>query len=416
MNEFFSYVFPPLREVMRRYLRWGAFGNQQSREREVPMLDLSKGTRAEYLGRQVFEKSPDIISIVGRDLRYQQVNLAFERRYGMPAETFVGKHKTDSIGADDFERTARPYYDRCFAGEEVNYAAWFNHIGSFNPALGRRYVAVTYTPLRPDTERVEAALVISRDLTEHVLALEALREAQTALTHTNRVATMGQLTASIAHEVSQPLAAVIGNAEACLRWLDRDTPDLSATRHSVEWIIEDVNRAVDVIRRIRSLANKATFEKAPVDINDVAREVVALVQRELTNQQMALRTELALNLPTMLGDRVQLQQVIMNLVMNAMEAMQSIKDRPRELLIRSRLDEAQHVLVSVTDYGLGIPGENADRLFEAFFTTKASGMGMGLAICRSIIEAHEGRLWATANLPHGATFQFTLPVNAGTAS
>jgi PAS domain S-box-containing protein len=416
VNEFFSYVFSSLREARRRYLRWGAFGNQQSRERAVPMLDLSNGKRAEYLGQQVFEKSPDLISIVGRDLRYQQVNLAFERRYGMPAETFIGKHKTDFIGADDFERTARPYYDRCFAGEEVNYAAWFNHVGSFNPALGRRYIAVTYIPLRPDTDRVEAALVISRDLTEHVLALEALREAQTALAHTNRVATMGQLTASIAHEVSQPLAGVIANAEACLRWLDRDTPDLPATRRSVEWIIEDVNRASDVIRRIRSLANKTTFEKASVDINDVAREVVALMQRELTSQQMALRTELALNLPTVLGDRVQLQQVIINLVMNGTEAMQSIKDRPRELLIRSRLDEAQHVLVSVTDYGLGIPAENADRLFEAFFTTKASGMGMGLAICRSIIEAHEGRLWATANLPHGATFQFTLPVNADTAS
>ena len=133
------------------------------------MLDLSKGTRAEYLGRQVFEKSPDLISIVGRDLRYQQVNLAFERRYGMPAETFIGKHKTDFIGADDFDRTARPYYDRCFAGEEVNYAAWFNHVGSFNPALGRRYIAVTYTPLRPDTERVEAALVIADEPPLHLL-------------------------------------------------------------------------------------------------------------------------------------------------------------------------------------------------------------------------------------------------------
>jgi signal transduction histidine kinase len=171
-----------------------------------------------------------------------------------------------------------------------------------------------------------------------------------------------------------------------------------------------------VIRRVRSLANKTSVEKVALDINDVAREVIALLQRELASHQVALRTELALTLPMILGDRVQLQQVIINLAMNGMEAMQSATDRPRELVIRSHLDEAQHVLVSVTDYGLGIAAENADRLFDAFFTTKSSGMGMGLSICRSIIEAHDGLLWATANEPHGATFQFTLPINANTAA
>jgi C4-dicarboxylate-specific signal transduction histidine kinase len=247
-------------------------------------------------------------------------------------------------------------------------------------------------------------------------AEQALRKAQAELAHVTRVTTLGEMTASIAHEVNQPLAAVVANAEACLRWLERETPDLDGARRSVEWIIDDGNRASEVIRRVRALANKTDIETVPLDVNDVAKEVMALVQRELISHQVSLRMELAPALPTILGDRVQLQQVIINLVMNGIEAMQSVTDRPRELVIRSGQDEAQEVLVSVTDCGSGISAENADRLFNAFFTTKSSGMGMGLSICRSIMEAHGGRLWATANVPHGATFQFTLPVNADTAS
>jgi signal transduction histidine kinase len=171
-----------------------------------------------------------------------------------------------------------------------------------------------------------------------------------------------------------------------------------------------------VIRRVRALAKKSDIETAALDINDVVREVIALVQRELIRHLVSLRLELATALPMIPGDRVQLQQVIINLAMNGIEAMQSVTDRPRELVIRSRRDETQQVSVSVTDCGVGIAAENADRLFKAFFTTKSSGMGMGLSICRSIIEAHGGRLWVTANLPYGATFQFTLPASANTAS
>ena len=328
----------------------------------------------------------------------------------MPAETFIGKHVADFLGTEGFEQTAKAYYDRCFAGEEVGYAEWFNL------SIGRRYLAVTYSPLRPDSERVEAVLAISRDLTEHVLASEALREAQAELAHVTRVTTLGEMAASIAHEVNQPLAAVVANAEACLSWLDRATPDLDAARRSVEWIIDDGNRAGEVIRRVRALANKTDIEKAPLDINDVVKEAIALLQGELVSHRVSLRIEFAPALTMVPADRVQLQQVMINLVMNGIEAMQSVTDRPRELLIRSLQDETQQVLVSVTDCGVGISAENADRLFNAFFTTKASGMGMGLSICRSIVEAHGGRLWATANLPHGATFYFTLPVNADNAS
>jgi PAS domain S-box-containing protein len=372
------------------------------------VLDLSERKRAEYLARQVFESSPDRISIVGRDHRYQRVNPAFERSWGLPMEAFVGRHVADFLGADGFERTAKPYYDRCLAGEEVSYAAWFNL------SFGQRYLAVTYTPLRPDPERVEAVLSISHDLTEHVLASEALREAQLALAHVTRVTTLGELTASIAHEVNQPLAAVVANAEASLRWLDREAPDLKAARRSIEWIIDDGNRASEVIRRIRALANKTGLEKVPLDINEVVREVIALVQRELMSNQVLLQMELAPAPPMIPADRVQLQQVIINLVMNGIEAMQSITDRPRELVIKSQ-DDTQRMLISVTDSGVGISTENADRMFNAFFSTKSNGMGMGLSICRSIVEDHGGRLWATANPPHGATFQFTLPANAGTA-
>jgi PAS domain S-box-containing protein len=287
-------------------------------------------------------------------------------------------------------------------------------------------IPVLYSAFRiddPETGQPVNVGNVCSDITDRKRAEERLRaserrllDALMELARITRVTTLGELTASIAHEVNQPLAAAVANAEACLRWLDRDTPDLAAARRSVEWAIDDSRRASEVIRRVRALTKKSDIEKVPLDVNDVVRETIGLVQREVFSQQVSLRTELAPALPAILGDRVQLQQVIINLVMNGIEAMQSVTGRPRELLIRSRHDEKQLVLVSVTDCGVGISAENADRLFNAFFTTKSSGMGMGLSICRSIMEAHGGRLWATANIPHGATFQFTLPVNADHAS
>ncbi|HZC94550.1 MAG TPA: PAS domain-containing protein [Bradyrhizobium sp.] len=240
-------------------------------------------------------------------------------------------------------------------------------------------------------------------------AEQALRKAQAELAHVTRVTTLGELTASIAHEVNQPLAAVIANAEACLRWMDREPPDLAAARRSVEWVINDGNRASEVVRRVRALANKADMDNVPLDLNDVVREVIALVQRELTSHGVSLRTELAAALPMIMGDRVQLQQVIINLVMNGIEAMEQVGDRPRELVIRSRRDETNRVLLSVTDSGVGISVNEAERLFNAFFTTKSDGLGMGLSICRSIVEAHGGRLSVCRHEGPGATFQFVLP-------
>jgi PAS domain S-box-containing protein len=247
---------------------------------------------------------------------------------------------------------------------------------------------------------------------ERKRAEEKLHKAQAELAHVARVTTMGELTASIAHEVNQPLAAIVTNANACLRWLAGEFPNLDEGREAARRIIRDGKRAGDVIARIRALVRKTDTEKARLDINQTLQEVILLAQSEAVRKGVALRMELAADLPPVLGDRVQLQQVILNLVMNGVEAMASVADRRRELLIRSRRHESDKVLVAVQDSGIGIDRENLEKIFNTFYTTKSQGMGMGLAISRSLIEAHSGRLWATTNAPHGAVFQFTLPIDS----
>ena len=243
---------------------------------------------------------------------------------------------------------------------------------------------------------------------ERKRAEEELHKAQSELAHVTRVMTMGELAASIAHEVNQPLAAIVANGSACLRWLMGDSPDLGEARESAQRIIRDGKRASDVISRIRGLVRKTALEKTPLDINQAVREVINLTQSEAVGKGVALRTELASELPFVPGDRVQLQQVILNLVMNGIEAMNTVTDRPREMLIRSSHYESDKVLVAVQDSGIGIDSQNLEKIFDTFYTTKSQGMGMGLAISRSIVENHGGRLWATANEGRGATFQFTL--------
>ncbi len=365
--------------------------------------DITERKRAEYLIWHVFESSPDSISIVGRDYRYQRVNPVFARFWGMPAEKIVGMQVTDLMGRENFERRVKNL-DRCFAGEEVSFADWFA------TPHGRKYRAISYSPLRPDLQRVEAALVIARDLTEHVLASEALREAQMQLAHVNRVTTMGQLAASIAHEVNQPLAAAVTNAYAALRWLGAQPPDVEEGRQALGYIIKDGRRASEVIDRIRGLIKKAPARNDPLDINEVVLEVIALTRSEALRNGVSLQSQLANGLPLVQGDRIQLQQVMLNLIVNAIEAMSSTSEGSRELLISTGKDGSDAVLVVVRDSGPGLDPEGLGRLFDALYTTKPGGMGMGLSICRSIIEAHGGRIWATANVPQGAVFQFTLPV------
>jgi len=247
------------------------------------------------------------------------------------------------------------------------------------------------------------------DLTERKQAEQALRQAQAELTHLTRVMTVGELTASIAHEINQPLAALATNASACLRWLDRQPPDLDEARACLHRMIRDSNRAGEVVTRIRSLVKKSPPVTSALDLNDAIQEVLALVESEARRHAVLVRTELATGLPPVRGDRVQLQQVILNLVMNGIEAMKEVAGRPRELQIRSGSHKVGMVLVSVQDTGIGLTAETLGRIFEAFYTTKTEGMGMGLSISRSIIVAHGGQLWPCANDGHGATFQFTLP-------
>jgi PAS domain S-box-containing protein len=286
----------------------------------------------------------------------------------------------------------------------------------------RRFL-LRFAPLRDERGTIVEWYAASADIEDLKRAEEELRrrearlrDAQMELAHANRVTATGQLAASIAHEVSQPIAAALTNANAAWRWLGAEPPDLEEVRQALGRIIRDGRRASDIIGRIRALVRKAPPRADQFDINETMLEVIALTRSELHRNGTALRTRLADGLPLIRGDRIQLQQVMLNLILNAVEAMSGSREPARELLIRTEQDGAGGVHVAVEDSGPGLKPESLDRLFDAFYTTKPGGMGMGLSICRSIIDAHGGRVWATPNLPQGAAFQFTLPQQRETAS
>jgi PAS domain S-box-containing protein len=277
---------------------------------------------------------------------------------------------------------------------------YFRKDGSRVPVL----VGATAFDGRPDEG---VAFVV--DLTDRKRAERAYTQVQDELAHANRVATMGHLTASIAHEINQPIGAAITYANAALNWLARQSPNLEEARRALGLIVEASIRAGDVIDRIRALVKKAPARKDTVQINEAILEIMEFSRRELTKNAVAVQMQLAENLPAVQGDRVQLQQVILNLLINAVEAMSGMSEGSRELLISTRITESECVIVAVQDSGPGLAPEGADRLFESFYTTKSGGLGLGLSISRSIIEAHQGRLWASSNTPRGTVFQFTLP-------
>jgi PAS domain S-box-containing protein len=278
------------------------------------------------------------------------------------------------------------------------------------PGEAMKYIHGEGHPIFDSGELVEF-LGTSIDVTERKRAeeeREKLRQAQDDLAHVSRVTTMGELSASLAHEIKQPIAAAVTDANTCLRWLTRDQPDIPEAREAASRVVKDATRASEIVSRIRLLFKKGTSPRELVDMNEIIGEMIALLHNEIMRYSIGVRMELAADLPQVMGDRVQLQQVMMNLIMNSIEAMREA-DGTRELIIKSQAAEHDHVMVSVSDTGMGLPPEQTGQIFNAFFTTKLHGTGMGLSISRSILESHEGRLWAAGNSPRGASFYFTLP-------
>jgi signal transduction histidine kinase len=275
-----------------------------------------------------------------------------------------------------------------------------------------KYLQAIRHPVVNDAGEVVKLVGTVIDITERKRAEQErgrLYQLEADLAHINRVSMMGELTASIAHEVNQPLSGVVSNGSACLRWLAGDVPNVEEAREAAGRIVRDGKRAGEVIARIRALTKRATTPREKLDLNETIREVLAMVGDEAKKKSVITRTQFADDLSPVSGDRVQLQQVVLNLVMNATEAMSSVSDRARELLITTRNVGSDQVQVTVKDSGPGIDPNTLDKIFDPFYTTKPGGMGMGLSICRSILQAHGGRLWAAAKDGPGTTFHFTLP-------
>jgi signal transduction histidine kinase len=336
----------------------------------------------------------------------------FTAGVGLPGKVWLSRkprYISDLVREANFQRTP-------VAARERLHAAF-----GFPILLGGEVLGVIEFFSReirqPDQELLATLATIGSQIGQFIerkRAEEALLRAQSELAHVTRVATLGEMTASIAHEINQPLGAIVNNANACLRWLTAD--NIEEARQSAEVIRADARRAGEIVNRIRSFAKKATPQKDWMEINHTVRDVIALAGSEVERNCVALETELSHDLALVFADRIQLQQVILNLIINAVEAMSEMSGGPRQLLIRTETDESRGIVVAVHDSGPGLKPEDLHRLFTPFYTTKPQGMGMGLAICRSIIEAHGGRLWATATKDRGATFKFTLPTGGETGA
>lgn len=353
----------------------------------------------------IFDNSPAVIHVKDLDGRFLLVNRKFEEVIGLESQEILGKTSFDL-----FPRNASAYdaVDR----ELIETGSVSETEEILTTDRGDRVFLATKSLLSNESGEPYALFGISAEITDRKQAESDLREMQAELAHLNRVMTVGELTASIAHEINQPLAAIVMNGNAALRWLALDPPNLVRARDSAELIIRDGERASQVIARIRALLKKAPPSKTMLDVDEFVSEVVTLTQSEIVRNSISLRVDLADDLPKVPGDRIQLQQVMLNLILNAVEAMLTIEDRQRALLITSGSFNGDAVRMTVSDNGPGIDSQTALHLFNAFSTTKPDGMGVGLAISRSIIEAHGGRLWNEPNDEFGATFQFTLPIVA----
>jgi PAS domain S-box-containing protein len=379
------------------------------------LLDLSEQKRAEERvvkneerTRLMLDEALDAVVTMDADGVTTGWNTQAEVIFGWSREDAVGRRMSDTIiPAQHREAHERGLRHFLATGE----GAVLNRRIEMTALRrdGREFpIELAITPLKLGQTWTFSAFI--RDISERKRAEEALHQAQADLTHVTRLLTMGELTASIAHEVNQPLAGVTTNSNAALRWLARNPPDLEEVRACLQRIVRDGTRAGEVIARMRAFAGKAAPQIAPLALHDVIAEVLALADGELRRHGVVLHTDLAADLPPVRADRIQLQQVLLNLLLNGMDAMRSVTDRPRALIVRAQPEEDAAIRVAVEDAGVGIAPQDLERMFTPFFTTKPEGMGMGLAISRSIVEAHGGRLWATPNVGPGATVQFTLPL------
>jgi PAS domain S-box-containing protein len=370
------------------------------------MRDITEQKRAEERLREferVVENLEEMIVVVNREYRYVIVNRAFLTYRGLTIDQVVGRLAAASLDPEVFEMVVKEKLDECFQGKVVNFELKYRY-----PELGERDVSITYLPIE-GAAGIDRVACIFRDITERKQAEQSLQEAQAELAHVTRVLAMGELVTSIAHEVNQPLTGVVTNSDFALRQLASGSPNLEQLREAIAEIVEDARRVSAIISRVRTLLKKGAPDRVALAINDVIQDVTVLVRNEAARNGVQVRLDLAPVLPPLVGDRVQLQQVLINLVMNGIDAMRSVTDRPRKLDIKSA-KHADGVLIQVRDSGLGLAQDRLERVFEPFFTTKPQGIGMGLSISRSIIESHGGRLW-TVPVPNGALFQFTLPTN-----
>jgi PAS domain S-box-containing protein len=352
--------------------------------------------------RQLAENIREVFYLIDRQShRSLYISPAYEEVWGRTCQSLYEDPESfmEAIHPDDRDAARQAY---------GSHKPFMHEYRIVRPDGSTRWIWDRGFPIRNEKGEIYRLAGIAEDITERKSAEQALQEAQAELARMIRIATMGELTASIAHEINQPLAAVVTNGSATLRWLAMRPPNLKQARKAVTSAIQEANRASKVIARIRALLRKGSSQMAPLDVNEVIREVLALVGDELTRGGVTAQTKLAVDVPAVFGDRVQLQQVILNLIMNGIDAMSTIGDRPRDLLIQSEA-HPEGVLIHVEDSGRGLEREQAGRIFEPFFTTKPQGIGMGLSISRSIVETHGGRLWAAPAASHGAVFQLILP-------
>jgi PAS domain S-box-containing protein len=367
------------------------------------------GLRAsEARWRTMFEMASVGIATFNQGQRFMTANPALQRMLGYSEDELRMLRGVD-ITVEDDRAVSSTLNDLIASGGCLSYQVEKRYRHK-NGQVVWVNINAAVIPATDSTAPFYAAMIL--DITDRKRAEEALRDAQSELARVARLTTMGGLLASIAHEINQPLAAIATNGSACLRWLNRDDPDLDEARSAASRIMRDAGRAGDVIRGLRALATKSGPQITELDIDDAIQDVLALTRSELQRHGVVLHTELFADRGPIFGDRIQLQQVLLNLIMNGVDAMSAVTDRPRILTIKSRSVEPTGVRVAVEDTGAGLDQATADRIFEPFFTTKPKGMGMGLSICRSIIEAHGGRLWAAPNSPEGAKFEFTLPADA----